>query len=67
MMPVKTAAVLMMVAVLEELDLFDGVLEELDSFDGCADEDGSSGYGCWMEDGELDGMEWYCEEEEETE
>jgi hypothetical protein len=45
--PVRMAAVLIMVAVLEELD----------TFDGCANEDGLSGYGWWKEDGELDGME----------
>jgi hypothetical protein len=41
MRPARTAADLMMATVLEDMDLFDG----------CVDEDGSGGYGCWMEDG----------------
>jgi hypothetical protein len=29
------------------------VLEEPGPFDGCVDEDGLSGYGRWMENGEI--------------
>jgi hypothetical protein len=42
-MPVRMTVVLMAVAVLEEPG----------PFDGCVDEDGLSGYGRWMENGEI--------------